>query len=396
VAAILLTAAWFLVQPSILEAPPAWLRWAVGGAVFGLLTVVGVGGGALRAPSRLVAALSIDSRFDLKERITTSFTLPREQEQTPAGQALLADVASHIQKIDVGSRFPVRLSWSAGLVPVCAGLLAFIAAFYNPGKSQAISAADKERLEPPSNLAEIKDKMKLRQKKDREKLPASKLDDLAKFESEMDKIFSKPVNTKEEVRERIKEMTSLEEAMKQKEKEMADRTRSLKQQLQRMDRMSQSNSEGPAKDLDKALSEGKFDKAREELERLAKKLQANQLSAKDKEQLKKQLEEMQKKLERVAKMKDKEDQLRKANLDPETLKRELEQLKKDSMKMKDLQDLAQQLGQCQKALKEGNMDNAMDTMAKAGDKLKSMKMDEEDLQDLREQLSSLQNAKDSC
>src|SRR5207244_6802713 len=95
--------------------------------------------------------------------------------------------------------------------------------------------------------------------------------------------------------------------------------------------------ERPAKHLQKALSEGKFDKAREELERISKRIKNNQMSAKEKEQLQKQLEKLQQKLERLAQQKDKEEQLRKKNLDPETLKRELAEMKKQNEKLKDLQ-----------------------------------------------------------
>jgi hypothetical protein len=400
IAGTVVTAIWLLVEPFAVQSAPFWLRWTIGGGVLGLATLVGIIVGWMRSPSRLISALTLDSKFGLKERVTTSLTLSREQEVTPAGQALLADVAQRIKDLDVRSRFPINLSWIAGLVPVCAGILAFIAVFYNPVKSQATAASESARAETPTNPSEIQQKIKeLRKKKDREKPPGERMkpEDLAKLEGELEKIANKPHDTKEEIRERIKEMTALEEMMKQREKELAGKNQSLKHQLQQLDRLSQQkDSDGPAKDLQKALSEGKFDKAREELERLQKKLAKNEMNALEKEKLKKQLEDLQKKLERVAKLKDKEEQLKQAKLDPETLKRELDQLKKDSQKLKDLQDLAEKLGQIQKSLKEGNMEGAMDSLSKAADKLKSMEGQDEDLQDLREQLTALQDAKDSC
>src|SRR5262245_31172005 len=120
VGAILLSAGWFLVQPLLLDAPPDWLRWAVAGGLLAAGTFLAVVLGILLSPPKLVAALSIDSAFELKERVTTSLTLEPEQEASPAGQALLADVAQKIHDLDVGSRFPVRMSWSVALVPVCA------------------------------------------------------------------------------------------------------------------------------------------------------------------------------------------------------------------------------------------------------------------------------------
>ena len=65
-------------------------------------------------------------------------------------------------------------------------------------------------------------------------------------------------------------------------------------------------------------------------------------------------------------------------------------------KLKALQDLAQQLGQCQKSLKEGDSQSTDESLAAAADKLKQMDGDEQNLEDMREQLARLQDAKDSC
>jgi DNA repair ATPase RecN len=98
----------------------------------------------------------------------------------------------------------------------------------------------------------------------------------------------------------------------------------------------------------------------------------------------------------VAQQKDKEEQLRKQNLDPETLQRELAELKKESQKLKDLKDLANQMGKAKDALKQGDNQMAMDQLSKAADKMREMEGKDQDLDDLRDQLKRLQDAKDSC
>ena len=397
--AILLAAVWFLLQPLVLEHPPQWLRWVVAGGLVGLGTVLAALCGALWAPSKLAAALSLDSEFGLKERVTTSLTLAPEQEATPAGQALLADVNQKINDLDVGSKFPVRMSWSAALVPACACLLALVALFYEPGKGTATAGTPNDAAKLPPNLAEIDQKMKDLNKKPREKTATEKLksEDLEKLEAELDKIANKPRGSKEQIKERIKEMTALEDQMKSLEKEMAEKAKSLQNALKQLDKNSGKDSEeGPAKDLQKALAEGKLDKAREELERISKRLKNNQMTDKEKEQLRKQMEKMQQKMERLAQQKDKKEQLQKSNLDPETLQREMEDLQKQSQKLKDLQDLANEMSKCKECLKQGDSQSAMESLKKAGDKLKEMQGREEDLADLEEQLKSLKDAKGSC
>jgi hypothetical protein len=280
--AILLAAFWFLLQPLAIKPAPEWLRWAVAGGLAGAGTIAGVALGIWRAPSKLVAALSLDSEFGLKERVTTSLLLAPEQEATPAGQALLADVDQHVAKLDVGSRFPVRMHWHAALVPACGVILALIAVFYEPGKSShASSGGTNSTVDVPQNIADINRKMKdLKKAAEKNSSDRAKSEDLKALEAELEKIANRPTENKEQIHERIKEMTGLEEAMKNKEKELAEKSQALKTQLKQLDKMKEGDREGPAKDLEKALAEGKFDKAREEAERLAKRMQGNQLTKK--------------------------------------------------------------------------------------------------------------------
>jgi hypothetical protein len=400
-AALLLAAVWFVAQPHLLEQPPWWLRWAVAGGLVGAASLVGILVGVLRCPSKLAAALSLDSEFGLKERVTTSLTLTPEQQTLPAAQALLEDINQRITKLDVGSRFPVRMTWTAALVPVSAAILALVALFYEPAHSQAKAGSLASLSERPANAAEIDQKLiqlnKNRPAPDKAPAEKAKSEELERLEAELDKIANRPHKTKEDIRERVKEMTALEDQMRNRAKELGGKSRGLHKQLQQLGRMTQSeSSEGPAKELEKALSQGKLDKAREELERLNKRMRNNQLTDKEKEQLSKQLEKIRNNLDRLAKQKDKEEKLKKANLDAETLQREMAQLKKENEKLKSLQELAKQLGQCQKSLKDGDMQAAADKMSAAADKVKDMERDNQDLDDLRDELQKLQDAKDAC
>jgi hypothetical protein len=72
---LVVIAGWFLLQPHLFPAlSPQWRMGAAGGAL-GIGTLLGLGLAALRAPSRVAAALLLDERFALKERVTTSLTL---------------------------------------------------------------------------------------------------------------------------------------------------------------------------------------------------------------------------------------------------------------------------------------------------------------------------------
>lgn len=397
-AAILLAVVWCLAEPWLLSSARPILRWQIAAGLFVAGTLTAAVIGWKRAPSLVTAALSIDERFDLRERVTTSLTLAPEQANSAAGQALLDDVNKKIADLDIHSKFPLQLSGWAALVPAAALILALVGVFYEPKQSKA-SLAKAELTAPPPNAKELDQKMQdlKRKKNENDKAEKPKSEDLEKLEAELDQIANRPRNTKEEVRERIKDMTALEQQMKDKEKEMTDRSRALKQQLQKLDKMAAAQgAEGPTKQLEKSLAQGKFDKAKEEIERLAKQLQNNTMDEKTKEQLKDQLDKLKDKIEALAEQKEKERQLKEMNLDPETLKRELDQLKKDGQKMKDLANLAKQLGQAQQKLKEGDSQGAAEMLAQAGQQLKKMDASDKDLEDLRDQLTRLQDAKDEA
>src|SRR5262249_54996697 len=85
-----------------------------------------------RAPSMQDAALLIDDRFNLKERVTTALGLTSREAESLAGRALLADVDNRLRPLRGGDRVPVRLSWSAARVPLVGVLLALTVILKKP------------------------------------------------------------------------------------------------------------------------------------------------------------------------------------------------------------------------------------------------------------------------
>ena len=406
---LVVIAGWFLLQPHLFPGlSPQW-RMGTAGSVFGIGTLLALGLAVLRAPTRVAAALLFDERFALKERVTTSLTLAPHLSASPAATALLEDVNQRIEKLDVGSRFPVKVSWLTTLCPIIAAGLALAAFTYHPTSTQAKSQATDDEIakSPPANQAEIEQKMHDLIKKKNEKPQVSKemSEELKQIEMKLEEIANRPRNTQEQLRERIKEMTALEDLLKDREKDMADKNRSLKEKLKQLDNLAakEASKDGPAKDLQKALAQGKLNQAKEEIEKLAEKMKKNELTAKEKEQLAKQLKDIEENLKRLAQQKDKEEQLKKmiqeakANKrDAEALERELDQVQKDKKNLKDMEDLANAIGQCRKAVQGGDNKDAAERMKGAAENLKDMDMADKDLEDIRDSLQRLQDAKDSC
>lgn len=402
-AGLVVAAGWMLLEPYAVTDPPAWLRWTVGGSAVGVGLLVAIAMTIRKAPNRQESALSIDERFGLKERIITSFSLTQAELASPAGQALLADVHARVQNLKVSEHFPIRFGWSSAFVPVTAAAVALIAIFYHPDfptaqgdtvGAKTISTTDKSAIE--KKLAEL-------QRKPRDPASASdriKSEELRQLEAKLEEIAKKPRDTTQQLRDRIKEMTPLEEEIKKLDRDRTEKNRLLQQQLMAKDQLSPNENPqaGPARDLQKALADGKLDQAKDELDRLGKKLLKNELTEQEKDQLAKQLNDLQKKLDSLANQRNKEEQLKKLHeegkLDADALKRELDQLKQDNEKLKDLQKLAQKLNQCQKCMKAGDMNQAAQALSEAAGELAKLDIDANELDDLKDQLQKLQDAKD--
>ncbi len=401
--ALLLTAGWMLAEPYLVASPPDWLRWAVLGGTAGVLSLAAVTWTARKAPSRTDAALALDERFGLRERVVTALSLTPDLHATPAGAALLADAEVRVKELKVREQFPVGLPWSSALVPAGALAVALVALVYQPSFPTAQGETAQAQL-PADKKKEIDKKLEELAKKPRTpEKPADrpKSENLKRLEARLDEIAKKPRDNAQQLRDRIKDLTPLEEEFKKLERDRTEKARMLQHQLQAKDKMMPNDvpNDGPAKDLTKALSEGDLDKAKDQLDKLAKKLQNNELSAKEKEQLGKQLDDLAKKMDRLAQQKDKQDQLKKlaqqGKLDPETLQRELDKIKKDNEKLKDLNKLAQKLAQCQKCMQQGDAGQAAKALGEAGDQLSQMNLDEKELDDIKDQLDRLKSAKDA-
>jgi hypothetical protein len=416
--ALALTAGWFLAQPYLMPDAPAWYRWAVLGGTAGAAALGAVLLAVLRRPSPVVAALSLDERFNLKERVTTSLTLGPAEAASPAGLALLDDVNRRLEPLHVGDRFPLRFPRSAALVPAGAVALVLLALFYKPLANRGQAGGPEALTPPPALKAEIDQKLKQMQKKDRARKPDDRprSKELERLEGELDKLAHKPVETRDQARALVKDMTEVEDQIKKREKELARRADALKEQMKQAERLSKKkDKDGPARDLGKALGQADFKKAKDEADRLRKKLEGQEeadrlrkkleddklgekekqeikdrldehkdqeLTREQKEKLEEQLRDLQDQLERLTRNKEEMEKLlremeQRGEIDKEQLQRELDQLAKngdmmDPQELQDLKELAEKLGECQKCMKEGKDGEAAQKLGECAAKLGKM------------------------
>ncbi len=86
--------------------------WLGGGLASGLLAAAAYT--IIRRRGSLDAAVEIDRRFGLKERVSSCLSLDEQQLESPAGRALLNDALRRAGQVDVAREFPIaagRWAW---------------------------------------------------------------------------------------------------------------------------------------------------------------------------------------------------------------------------------------------------------------------------------------------
>ncbi len=416
--------AWFFVQPLLIDGAPVWLRWTV----LAGMTAVGLGMAVWQtiktAPTRQQAALEVDSRFDLRERVTTALSLTPDLHDTPAGKAVAADAEAKVKKLHVGERFPVKPRWTAALAPVFVLGLVAVVIWWNPSP---INFAGTPEAKKEGNGTTPADPNAIPAKKtEAEQKREKALDDLAKRENrdkvlaELDKEL-KDLNgkydkdpyddiSKEKASEKAADLTKLEEKVEKFTKEKEQELKQLADKLNQLDKLTKDDDfgEGGADKLNDALAKGDLDKAEEELEGLKKKAQDKELTPEDAKKLSKQLEKMKDELERLDRDKEekkkelekKRDEAKKENRpeDAAELDRELEKLKQEQDSGKEeLEQLGQQLQRASDALNKDDQEEAANALEQARKSVEKMQGEVEDLKEAEMRLQKLKGErKQAC
>jgi hypothetical protein len=396
-AALLISAVWLAVYPPLFAEADAIWRWVVPIALVAFGTGVGVVFGWLRTPDLVTAALELDERFSLKERVTTLLTLPRDHANSPAGQALLHDVGPRVQKLRVADRFPLAIAWQRALVPVAAMILAILACFLDVRGFHLSGAGAAPVPEAKVDKQKIEDQIdKLKKAAEERKADNTEHSkEMKELIEELDKLAAKPLDptNAEQVRERIAEMRNLEQKMKERAHELkaeAQKNDALRQLLEKLGEDGKRLKEGPAKDFEDALIKGDFNKAKEALDKIAKDMKENKLNAQQRQELAEQFKQLQERVKRLADKEkdDRKKQIEKAFQEGRIPKEERDRLLKENMK--ELQELANLLGECKDCLGE-NGENG-EGLAKLAKKFEQMDLTEEELNQILQQMEELNDA----
>jgi hypothetical protein len=348
----------------------------------------------------LDAAIEIDRRFDLRERVASSISLSDEDQVSEAGRAVVNDALRAVRRIDVDEKFRVQLDrrawWS--LVPA---MIVFVLVMFVDNRA-AESSLD------PNSPATITKQVKQSAESLRKKIEAQRKKAEERDLKAAGDLFKQLENATRELQskqgvDRTKAHVTLNNVARQLEqrREQLGGKDAIRQQLQNMKNLGA----GPADKAAEAMKQGDWQKALKEVEKLAKNLQDGKLGKDDQVKLSKQLEQMKQKLEAAVEAHQQTmDELKKqieqakqqGNLAKAgALQQKLDQLQRMMPQMNRMQQMAQQMAQAQQALQQNNAQNAAAAMAKMAQQLDQMQQDMNEMEMLDAALDDLDLAKNA-
>ncbi|MEX2113451.1 MAG: hypothetical protein WD845_09710 [Pirellulales bacterium] len=376
------------------------MTWAAGcvGAALAVGTLAAVVWTWLSDHESLEAAVEIDRRFGLKERVSSTLALSPGELDSDAGRALANDAAHRLQNVDVAERFAVRLDRRA-LLPLAPAALAFVLALGIDGRQPQAPAATKPAV--TTQIKKSTDALAKKLEEKRKQAAEAGLEDADALLKEL-QARAKDLGDKPDA-DRKKTLVALNELVKDAEKRRQEVAGAdeLKQQLAQLKNLQA----GPAKDFGQALKTGDLSKAMQELDKLKEKLAGKELDEKDREKLAKQLAELEDTLRKTAdaqkqaqqELKEQvEEARRQGNLaQADKLQQQLDKLQKKSSQAERMSQLAQQLKSAAESLNKGNSQQASDALGQLSEQLAGMQSESEELEMLDDALAEFADAKNS-
>ena len=380
--------------------PRQWqIGWLAGSVVVGL---VGAGVWAwVKRNSMVEAAIEIDRRYGLKERVSSSLALSPEEADSEVGRALVADAAKRVERIDVREQFGVKANrWA--FLPFATGILALAMVFLPDAKPSSTSSEANAKTVEVQRVKKSTEALKKKLAKKSSELDEQNLKEASALAKKLEKGINELAKQDGDKKKAMVGMKDLAKMLKDRRESMKG-SENLKKQLNQLKGMKVKD--GPADKLAKAMQNGDFKAALEQIKDLKEMMQAGKLNAEQMNKLAKQMDQMQKKMNQIVqehdqKKKDLEKQIAAAEKQgnkaaADKLQKKLNQLQAQNDAMKKMQNMAQKMEQMAKNMQQGDQQKAQQQLAEMASDLQQMQQEMAELEALDEMMDQLASAKDS-
>lgn len=342
--------AWLLVEPG---------RWWVAAALVGVAVLVALVRAVRSYPSRIAAALEVDVRFALRERVTAAVEVGAGD--SDLSRAVIADAEAHAAGLRAADKFPLRLPRSARYAVVLAGAFVVLAFVWHPVTDTTLFT---DSAKKPADLAKTAipppptPPTPFQQPK--HNVPASdrpSAEKVAALRTELDRL-ERDAKAQRTDPQWVADVTAAEDAARAAEREALGRLSRIESQLKQLDAptaKSEAFQQPGVRAAAKALASGDLARAEQALKELAK--QAAEKPGDP--ELRKELEKLGAEARRAgenAAAREKLEQLvaqaKKEGRDASGLEQELERAKNEQSQP--LKDLAERLDGAAKQLEKGD------------------------------------------
>jgi chemotaxis protein histidine kinase CheA len=349
-----------------------------------------------RRPSSLDAALALDEAFALKERVSSTLTLPADLRESPAGTALISDTARRVETIDVGEKFGLQLPRNAWVPLVPAILVFLVASFLKIDKSGTVEA----KIENKKEQEQIKQSTKVLTKRIEEQQQKAKESGLTETEKLLAELATKAKDAVEDgpemdQKKALAKMSEFQDALKERREKLG----SSEQLQKQLEKLKSTTETGPADKFAEAMKQGDFKKAADELSKLTEQMKSGKMDEAQMKALSKQLGQLKDQLEKLANVEDRkkqlEEQLKKAGMPEDQIKKELAKLDAQAKQLEKLAELAQKMAQAQEAMNQGDMEKAAESLNLSRADLQQLMNELQELEMLEEAMNQLADMKNA-
>jgi len=383
---------------AIQDLPTRWAEgWLIGAATCALFTA-----GLwtfFRRRTELDAAVEVDRRFDLRERVASSLSLGDADQDSEWGRALINDAVRSIERVDVGQAFPTRVGRRAWL-PIIPAVIAFVLMTF-VGNQEKAGASSQNR--GPATAEQIKKPMDELRKKIAKKISEAnekkELKDAAALLKEVEKGIEDAAKKEDADQKKVTvKLNDLAKKLADRKRELGG-SKALKNELKKL----KDFGKGPAEKAAEAMKEGNWEKALSEVEKMRKQLAEGKMAPEQQKKLAEQLGKMKQQLDsanqaRKQAMEDLkqqiEEQRRKGNnAEAGKLQEKLDKMQQQQQQMNKLEELAKKMSQAKQAMEKGDQQAAADTMNQMAEQLEQMQQEIDEMEMLEDAMDQIEQAK---
>ncbi len=348
---------WYLSFLETQQHHDAWTAgWVIGGCVLSLIVA-----GALSIRKFIdtqSAAIEVDNRFELRERLSSALSIDESTSESEVGQALLKDAGRSAEVIDVRDRFKFQRAKSLAL-PLIPIALLFAITFLPNAVFEKEAAASDTSIEVETVKKAVKEMQKKIEKK-RKSLEAAGLKDaLGKLDALKRKFDGLDPEKLPNKKQALVELNDIKKEIEERQKELGG-SKDLKNSLQKLKDVGN----GPAKKVAEAMAKGDMKMAAKAVKDLAEKLKSGKMSKAEKKKLANDIKQLAKEFKKIqeqhkAKIEKLKKDIKKAQQQGDAnkaakLQAKLEEKQKQKRQMDKMKKMAQKMQNCANCMKQGD------------------------------------------